>query len=77
MMEVMVLVIMICCLTILGFIIKHMKTIIIKFKNKAVVLEGVEEPSEDLRIKEIKHPSLYVQGYYYNKPMNIKALKNI
>lgn len=47
------------------------------FKNKAVVLEGIEESSQDLRIKEINHPSLYVQGYYYNRPMNIEDLKNI
>ena len=50
---------------------------IAKFKNKSVVLEGIEEPNQDLRIKEIKHPSLYVQGYYYNKPMNIEDLKNM
>ena len=50
---------------------------IVKYKNKSVVLEGIEEVNQDLRIKEMKHPSLYVQGYYYNKPMSIEDLKNM
>ncbi len=50
---------------------------IAEFINKAVVLEGIEEPNQDLRVKEINYPSLYVQGYYYNKPMHIEDLRNI
>ena len=48
-----------------------------KIKNKSVVLEGIEEENQDINIKKIEYNSLYVQGYFYNKPMykeNIKAL---
>lgn len=47
------------------------------FKNKEMVLEGVEKFNQDLRIREIKNPLLYAQGYYYNKPMNIDELRNV
>ena len=48
-----------------------------KIKNKSVVLEGIEEEKQDMNIKKIKNNFLYVQGYFYNKPMlkeNIKAI---
>lgn len=55
-------------------IIKFISTIAI-VKNKSVVLEGVEELSQDIAIKKIENELLYVQGYYYNKPMYIEQIK--
>lgn len=46
-------------------------------QNKSVVLEGIEDTDQDIKIKKIENDSLYVQGYFYNKPMykeDIKAL---
>ena len=43
-------------------------------ENKAMVLEGVEELEQDIEIKKIENDKLYVQGYYYNKPMHIKDI---
>ena len=45
--------------------------------KKAVVLEGVEEIEQDIAIKNIKNTLLYVQGYYYNKPMYIEDIEKI
>lgn len=50
---------------------------IASLKNKSVVLEGVQNVNQHLIIKRIKNDSLYVQGYYYNKPMHIDDLCNI
>ena len=41
--------------------------------DRCVVLEGVEEADQDTKIKEIENDRLYVQGYYYDKPMSIEA----
>lgn len=41
--------------------------------NRSVVLEGVEEAIQDIRIKELENERLYVQGYYYKKPISIEA----
>ena len=46
-------------------------------KNKSIVLEGVEEEEQDIEIKKIKNKYLYVQGYYYNKPMNVESIENL
>ena len=45
--------------------------------NHFVVLEGIEEASQDTKIKEMKNDRLYVQGYYYNKPMYKKQIKTL
>lgn len=45
--------------------------------NKYVVLEGVEEIEQDSAIKKIENDLLYVQGYYYNKPMYIEDIEKI
>ena len=50
---------------------------IAKAKNKAVVLEGVEEKEQDIRIKEIQNDKIYVQGYFYNKPMYKEDIKKL
>ncbi|MBM6819391.1 EAL domain-containing protein [Clostridium saudiense] len=45
--------------------------------NKYVVLEGVEEIEQDSAIKKIENDLLYVQGYYYNKPMYIEDIEKL
>ncbi|WP_133013940.1 EAL domain-containing protein [Clostridium cuniculi] len=45
--------------------------------NKYVVLEGVEEVEQESAIKKIENDLLYVQGYYYNKPMYIKDIEKL
>lgn len=50
---------------------------IAKFKNKSVVLEGVEEEHQDIQIKKIENDSIYVQGYYYNKPMYLEDIEKL
>ena len=50
---------------------------IAKNTNRSLVLEGVEELEQDSAIKKIENDLLYVQGYYYNKPMHIKDIENI
>ena len=50
---------------------------IAKAKNKAVVLEGVEKKEQYIRIKEIENDKIYVQGYFYNKPMYKEDIKKL
>ena len=50
---------------------------IAKAKGKAVVLEGVEEEHQDTIIKKIENDSIYVQGYYYNKPMYLEDIEKL
>ena len=50
---------------------------IAKAKNKDVVLEGVEEEDQDIRIKKIENDKIYVQGYFYNKPMYKEDIKKL
>ena len=50
---------------------------IAKVKNKSIVLEGVEQESEAMTIKEMSCDLIYVQGYYYNKPLFKNELKYI
>lgn len=45
--------------------------------NKSVVLEGVEEVEQDIAIRKIENDLLYVQGYYYNKPMYIEDIEKL
>lgn len=44
-------------------------------RNRSVVLEGVEEINQVAKIKEIQNDRLFVQGYYYSKPMYIEDIK--
>ena len=48
-----------------------------KAENKFVILEGVEEESQDKRIKKFNNKELFVQGYFYNKPMPIESIKDL
>lgn len=50
---------------------------IAKNTNRSLVLEGVEELEQDSAIKKIENNLLYVQGYYYNKPMYIEDIENL
>lgn len=50
---------------------------IAEVKNKSIVLEGVEEESEARTIKEMSYDLIYVQGYYYNKPLFKNEIKYI
>ena len=43
--------------------------------KKAVVLEGVEDKEQDNIIKSFNSKNVFVQGYFYNKPMEIEAIK--
>ena len=45
--------------------------------NKYVVLEGIEKIEQDSVIKKIENDLLYVQGYYYNKPMYIEDIEKL
>lgn len=44
-------------------------------RKRYVVLEGIEEEHQDTKIKELEHDSMYVQGYYYNRPMHLEQIK--
>ena len=46
-----------------------------KKDRKFVVLEGVEEKEQDNIIKSFNMNNVFVQGYFYNKPMEIKNIK--
>ena len=50
---------------------------IAKDLNKSVVLEGVEDIDQDNAIKKIENDLLYVQGYYYNKPMHVEDIDKV
>lgn len=50
---------------------------IAKLTNKSVVLEGVEEVYQDSEIKKIENDLMYVQGYYYNKPMYLEDIEKL
>ena len=50
---------------------------IAKSTNRSLVLEGVEELEQDSEIKKIENDLLYVQGYYYNKPMYIEDIEKL
>lgn len=46
-------------------------------KNKLIILEGVEETEQDKVIKNTEYDFIYVQGYFYSKPINIVEIQNI
>lgn len=46
-------------------------------EGKKVVLEGVEKEEQDNIIKRINKNNLFVQGYFYNRPMAIENIKNL
>ena len=45
--------------------------------EKSIVLEGVEEQEQDRKIKNFNNKKVFVQGYFYNKPMSLEDLKEL
>ena len=45
--------------------------------EKIVVLEGIEDKEQDNIIKKFNSKNIFVQGYFYNKPMEIKKIKDL
>ncbi|XAM37653.1 Phytochrome-like protein cph2 [Terrisporobacter petrolearius] len=43
--------------------------------NKYFIIEGVEEKYQIDEIKNIHHNNLYIQGYFYSKPLPIEELE--
>nr|MCM0167937.1 diguanylate phosphodiesterase [Paeniclostridium ghonii] len=50
---------------------------ICKATNKSLICEGVEHVYQRDFIKNIKNEKLYIQGYYYSKPMSIENISKI
>ena len=48
-----------------------------KKTNKSLVIEGVEDEHQNEIVKSINNDNVYIQGYFYNKPMPIEDIKNI
>lgn len=48
-----------------------------KAQNKSIVLEGIDQLDQDKKIKEIKNNHLFVQGFFYSKPVTIENIKDI
>ena len=46
-------------------------------KNKVIVLEGVEEEEQDRIIKNAGYDFIYVQGYFYSKPIDILEIEKL
>ncbi len=44
--------------------------------NKNLIIEGVEEKYQVDEIKELPYNNLFIQGYFYSKPLLIEELKN-
>lgn len=49
---------------------------ICKLSNKAIVIEGVEEKYQVDIIKTFLYEKIYIQGYYFSKPLDIQSLGN-
>ncbi|MCU9811703.1 EAL domain-containing protein [Paraclostridium sp. AKS81] len=50
---------------------------ICKATNKSIVCEGVEYKCQKDFIKNIKNEKIYIQGYYYFKPLSINEINKI
>ncbi|WP_415341065.1 EAL domain-containing protein, partial [Clostridium perfringens] len=48
---------------------------ICRLSDKSIVLEGVEEKEQVDIIKTFLYEKIYIQGYYFSKPLDIKSLK--
>ena len=55
-------------------VIKFMSNITL-ITNKYFVIEGVEENYQIEEIKKICHNNIYIQGYFYSKPIPIEEIK--
>lgn len=45
-------------------------------KDKTIVVEGVEENYQMKIIKNTKSNKIYIQGYFYSKPLSVQELEN-
>lgn len=43
--------------------------------NKKLIIEGVEKKYQIEEIKKINNKNIYIQGYYYSKPLSLKDLE--
>ena len=48
---------------------------IVKYKGKVMVIEGVESSLQVKMIKELYNDAMYIQGYYYSKPIALEDIK--
>lgn len=48
---------------------------IVKYKGKVMVIEGVESNLQVEMIKELYNDAMYIQGYYYSKPIALEDIK--
>lgn len=48
-----------------------------KLRNQTVVFEGVEQKEQVVKINSMEQEQLYVQGFYYNRPMRLEQLQTI
>lgn len=55
-------------------IVKCMSNIV-KYKGKVMVIEGVESNLQVEMIKELYNDAMYIQGYYYSKPIALEDIK--
>lgn len=46
-------------------------------EGKSIVLEGVENEYQDNIIKSYNSKNIFVQGYFYNKPMELKRIREL
>lgn len=46
-------------------------------EGKVIVLEGVEEKEQDIKIRNFNNDNVLVQGYFYNKPMSIENIESL
>ena len=48
---------------------------ICRLSDKSIVIEGIEEKEQVNIIKTFLYEKIYIQGYYFSKPLDIKSLK--
>lgn len=48
---------------------------ICRLSDKSIVIEGIEEKEQVDIIKPFLYEKIYIQGYYFSKPLDIKSLK--
>lgn len=48
---------------------------ICRISNRTIVFEGVEEKYQVDIVKAFPYEKIYIQGYFYSKPVDIETLK--
>lgn len=56
---------------VIGFILD-----ICRLSNKSIVIEGIEKKEQVDIIKTFLYEKIYIQGYYFSKPLDINSLKD-